>query len=85
MARCCEDTLHNDLKNVAAPTELASKGFQVRYGTIAISVARAFMLYLDRVYLGEIVKNAGFQEEFGASKESIGQVLRAFFFSYALF
>jgi len=43
------------------------------------------MLYLDRVYLGEIVKNAGFQEEFGASKESIGQVLRAFFFSYALF
>jgi len=37
------------------------------------------MLYLDRVCLGEIVKHAGFQEEFGASKESIGQVLGAFF------
>jgi len=43
------------------------------------------MLYLDRVCLGEIVKNASFQEEFGASKESIGRVLGAFFFSYALF
>jgi MFS family permease len=43
------------------------------------------MLYLDRVCLGEIVKNAGLQKEFGASKESIGQVLGAFFLFLALF
>jgi len=77
--------MQNDLNEITAPSELASKGFQVRYGIIAISVAMAFMLYLDRVCLGEIVKNASFQDEFGASKESIGRVLGAFFFSYALF
>jgi MFS family permease len=46
----------------------------------------AFMLYLDRVCLGEIVKTDSFLSDFrGASKEEIGEVLGAFFFAYALF
>ncbi len=58
---------------------------KVRYRIIAVSVAMAFILYLDRVCLGEIVKNPAFLLEFGGSKEELGNVLGAFFFTYALF
>lgn len=46
----------------------------------------AFLLYLDRVCLGEIVKTDAFLADFpNASKEDIGEVLGAFFLAYALF
>ncbi len=57
----------------------------VRYRVIGVSVAMAFMLYLDRVCLGEIVKDDSFRADFDVSKERIGEVLGAFFFTYALF
>lgn len=58
---------------------------RIRYRVIAVSIAMAFILYLDRVCLGEIVKNESFRADFGASKEKLGEVLGAFFFTYALF
>lgn len=58
----------------------------VRYRIVAISIAMAFMLYLDRVCLGEIIKTESFLSDFsGSTKEEIGEVLGAFFFTYALF
>lgn len=45
----------------------------------------AFILYLDRICMGEIVKSVSFNKELGLSKEQIGQILGSFFFAYALF
>jgi MFS family permease len=45
----------------------------------------SFILYLDRICMGEIVKSVSFHRELGLSKEQIGQILGAFFFAYALF
>lgn len=42
-------------------------------------------MYLDRICLGEIVKTDTFLGETGLSKERIGSILGAFFFTYALF
>jgi len=58
---------------------------RIRYHVVAVSIAMAFILYLDRVCLGEIIKDEGFRADFGASKEKLGEVLGAFFFTYALF
>ncbi|MEO1527169.1 MAG: MFS transporter [Planctomycetota bacterium] len=57
-----------------------------RFRIIAVSVVMAFLLYLDRVCLGEIVKTDAFLEDFAtSSKEEIGEFLGAFFLAYALF
>jgi MFS family permease len=45
----------------------------------------SFLLYLDRICLGEIVKSVSFHHDLNLDKEHIGRVLGAFFFSYALF
>jgi len=56
---------------------------RVRHTVIAVSVAMAFILYLDRICLGEIVKSASFRSEMPLSKEQIGTVLGIFFLAYA--
>jgi ACS family glucarate transporter-like MFS transporter len=58
---------------------------RVRLRIIAVSMAMAFILYLDRICLAEIVKAASFNAEVPLTKEQIGRVLGVFFFSYALF
>jgi len=70
--------MHNDL-------ESKSSYASVRYRILAISVAMSFILYLDRVCLGEIVKGQAFLSEFNTDKQAVGRVLAAFFFTYALF
>ena len=57
----------------------------VRARIIAVSMAMAFILYLDRICLAEIVKAASFHAEVGLTKPQIGRILGIFFFSYALF
>jgi MFS family permease len=57
---------------------------RIRHAVIAVSVAMAFILYLDRICLGEIVKSASFRGEMALSKEQIGTVLGVFFLAYAL-
>ena len=57
----------------------------IRYRIIAASMLMAFILYLDRICLGEIVKSASFKGDVALSKEQIGRILGAFFFTYALF
>lgn len=57
---------------------------RVRHAVIAVSVAMAFILYLDRICLGEIVKSASFRGEIALSKEQIGTILGGFFLAYAI-
>ncbi|MEN9636133.1 MAG: putative sulfoacetate transporter SauU [Verrucomicrobiota bacterium] len=45
----------------------------------------AFILYLDRICMGEIVKSVSFNQDLNLTKEQIGTVLGSFFFAYALF
>jgi sugar phosphate permease len=68
----------------ASDTERGPQPTWVRYEVAAASVLMAFMLYLDRVCLGEIVKSESFRADFAFPKEEIGGVLGAFFFTYAL-
>jgi sugar phosphate permease len=63
----------------------ADRPTRVRHAVIAISVAMAFILYLDRICLGEIVKSASFKGDIPLSKEQIGTILGSFFLAYALF
>lgn len=57
----------------------------IRHRIIGVTMVMAFILYLDRICMGEVVKSVSFHQDLGLSKEQIGQVLGAFFFAYALF
>ena len=63
---------------LSAPTD-------VRHRIIAVSMLMAFILYLDRICMGEIVKSVSFNEDMHLTKEQIGTILGSFFFAYALF
>lgn len=57
----------------------------VRNRILWVTMLMAFILYLDRICMGEIVKSVSFNAELGLNKEQIGEILGAFFFTYALF
>ena len=57
----------------------------IRSRIIWVTMLMAFILYLDRICMGEIVKSLSFNQELALSKEQIGQILGSFFFTYALF
>ena len=57
----------------------------VRHRIIAVSMLMAFILYLDRICLVEILKSASFGAEVALTDAQQGSVLGAFFLSYALF
>jgi ACS family glucarate transporter-like MFS transporter len=63
----------------------ASHPTRVRHRIIAVTMLTAFILYLDRICMGEIVKSVSFNQDIQLSKQQIGTILGAFFFSYALF
>ena len=64
--------------NTEAPTN-------IRHRIIAVSMLMAFILYLDRICLAEIVKSASFNTDVVLTKKEIGRILGAFFFTYAIF
>lgn len=66
---------------MAAPTPASN----VRSRILWVTMLMAFILYLDRICMGEIVKSLSFNAELGLSKEEIGKILGSFFFTYALF
>ena len=57
----------------------------IRRRIIGVTMLVAFILYLDRNCMGEIVKSASFKKDLGLSKDDTGRILSAFYFSYALF
>lgn len=62
-----------------------SRPTHVRNQVVAVSVLMAFILYLDRICLGEIVKTDSFTGDVNLDETQIGNVLGAFFFTYAMF
>ena len=77
--------MHHDLRPLTpSDSAMSQAATTVRYRVIGVSVLMAFILYLDRVCLGEIVKSESFKADFDAPKERIGNILGAFFFTYAL-
>jgi sugar phosphate permease len=58
---------------------------QLQIGFLAISILMAFILYVHRIALSEIVKHESFQQAMGADSKQLGKILGAFFFTYALF
>jgi ACS family glucarate transporter-like MFS transporter len=61
-----------------------SRPSSIRFVIVAVTTLVAFLMYLDRVCMAEIVKSESFKAEFGFSKEDMGKVQSAFFFAYAL-
>lgn len=56
----------------------------IRYRIIGVTMLMAFILYLDRICMAEIVKSVSFNSDLHLTKEQIGSILSAFFFTYAL-
>src|SRR5215210_7199821 len=63
----------------------AARPTNIRRHIIAVSMLMAFILYLDRICMGEIVKSVSFNQDLGLTKEQTGRILAAFFFAYAVF
>jgi MFS family permease len=57
----------------------------IRHRIIAVSMLMAFILYLDRICMADILKSASFRADVPLTKEELGRVMSAFFLSYALF
>ena len=66
------------MKNPGSPTN-------IRHRIIGVTMLMAFILYLDRICMGEIVKSVSFNNDLKLTEEQIGHILGSFFFTYALF
>jgi len=62
----------------------ASAPTSIRHRIIGVTMLMAFILYLDRICMGEIVKSVSFNSELHLTKDQIGSILSSFFFAYAL-
>ena len=58
------------------PTDLAPPS-NIRFRIIGVSMLMAFILYLDRVCLGEIVKSDSFARDVPLSDKELGDILGA--------
>lgn len=67
------------------PMTVPARPTNIRHRIIGVTMLMAFILYLDRICMGEIVKSVSFHQDLGLSKEQIGKILGSFFFAYALF
>ena len=73
--------------NRAVPSFFMSEAVRasgIRHRIIGVTMLMAFVLYLDRICMGEIVKSASFLGETGLEKAQIGRILGAFYLSYAV-
>lgn len=61
-----------------------AKPTKVRHAVIGVLAFSAFIMYLDRACMSQIVAADSFQRELGLDKTSVGYVLSGFFFAYAL-
>lgn len=79
-------SIDSDVRSaLVSPSPSQNPPTQVRHSIIAVSVLMAISLYLNRVCFGEISKSEQFVADFNVSKKELGEILGAFFFTYALF
>src|SRR5665213_3364971 len=64
-------------ERVAGPTS-------VRHAVVGVTAFAAFLMYLDRMCLSQMVSSHTFQHDLGLSKEAVARVLGVFFLAYAL-
>jgi MFS family permease len=57
---------------------------RVRFAVLGVTTLAAALMYLDRVFLAEVVKSATFKADFALTDSQLGSILSAFFFAYAL-
>lgn len=74
-----------DSPQLTSTTLASDRSQRTRIAILLVSVLMAFVMYLHRLTLGEIIKYDSFQQALGATREDLGRVLGAFFFTYALF
>jgi sugar phosphate permease len=63
---------------------MAEAPTKVRHSILAVTTLAAFLMYLDRMCMSEIVKTTTFRSEFALTDEQLSWVLSAFFWAYAL-
>ena len=56
----------------------------IRARIIGVTMLVAFIMYLDRICMAEIVKSASFAKDIALGEKETGRILSAFFFAYAL-
>lgn len=57
-----------------------SDGFSgMQRAVIAVAMAKAFLLYLDRTCMGAVVQSTSFQNEMALGKAEVGSVMSSFF------
>ena len=56
----------------------------VRHAVVGVTAFAAFLMYLDRMCLSQMVSSHTFQHDLGLSKEAVARVLGVFFLAYAL-
>ena len=56
----------------------------IRSRIIGVTMLVAFIMYLDRICMAEIVKSASFAKDIALGEKETGRILSAFFFAYAL-
>lgn len=67
------------------PTDLSAKPpTHVRHGIVAVTTFTAFLMYLDRMCMSQMVNSQSFHDQLHLSKESVSWVLSIFFTAYAL-
>src|SRR5712672_3092763 len=57
----------------------------VRHRIIGVMMLMSFILYLDRICMGDIVKSISFNQDLSLDDAHKGKILSSFFFAYALF
>lgn len=63
---------------------MAEAPTKVRHSILAVTTLAAFLMYLDRICMSEIVKTATFRAEFPLTDDQLSWVLGAFFWAYAI-
>src|SRR5687767_8077690 len=56
----------------------------VRHAVVGVTAFAAFLMYLDRMCVSQMVNDDTFRREMGFSPGATGWVLSAFFFAYAI-
>ncbi len=69
---------------MTAPMTASPRPTNVRSRIIGITMLVAFIMYLDRICMAEIVKSASFSKDIPLGEKETGRILSAFFFAYAL-
>jgi ACS family glucarate transporter-like MFS transporter len=56
----------------------------IRHSVVAVTAFAAFLMYLDRICISQMVSNKSLQHDLGLTDANVARILGVFFFAYAL-